>query len=404
MAYRRIDITLPRDDETSFEDLFADLKVIDIRSWRAGESGRRSIELLTREDAIEPVLEKLANHFGESSDYRAEVIELSAVLPRPDEVEEEPANGQDDDEAHQHARNRISRDELLEDLLPGTHITRVYLLMVFLSSVIAAIGLVRNNTAVVIGAMVIAPLLLPNMSLSLGTTLGDLRMILRSLAANAAGVAVCLAFSATAGYLVEFDPSVQEIKLRTEIGYSDIALALAAGTAGALAVTSGVSANLIGVMVAVALLPPMVAFGLLMGGGRWELAANAGLLVAVNIACLNLAGVGTFLIRGVRPGKFYQQEHARKAIGVAIAVWVLAVAAALVAIWFAQQRYQENRAAQDPPAAAAPADAEPSDDEPDTDTPTPLPIGDTDSPVNAEGSSPAEADGEGGAQSSEPSP
>lgn len=113
-----------------------------------------------------------------------------------------------------------------------------------------------------------------------------------------------------------------------------------------MAVTSGVSANLIGVMVAVALLPPMVAFGLLLGGGQSALVETAGLLVAVNIACLNLAGVGTFLIRGVRPGRFYDTDHAKKAVGVAILIWVLAVAAAVVVIWLAGEKSSE---AQDSP-------------------------------------------------------
>ncbi len=281
MAYRRIDITLPQGNQTDFGEFFDGLEIVDLRIRQEGEDRRRCIEVLCRDDSTEPILEKLADRFGEDKDYYAEVIALAALLPRPEEKEEEEKKDkpEEDSDGEQEvtksrSRNRISRDELLDDLLPGTHVSQVYMLMVLLSSVIAAIGLVRDNTAVVIGAMVIAPLLLPNMSLALGTTLGDITMILRSLGANLVGVVICLGFSFAVGYFVEFDPSVKEIALRTTTEYSDIALALAAGTAGALAVTSGVSANLIGVMVAVALLPPMVAFGLLLGGGQLALARD----------------------------------------------------------------------------------------------------------------------------------
>jgi uncharacterized hydrophobic protein (TIGR00341 family) len=377
MPYRRIHLTLPANDQTDLEDICEGVNLIDVRTWKPSEDGRRSVEVLVRDDATEPMLEKLTEHFASEDCYHAEVIELAAVRPRPEEedTEADESNGADGDEHNQRARNRISRDELLDDLMPGTKVTRVYLLMVLLSSVIAAIGLVRDNAAVVIGAMVIAPLLLPNMSLALGTTLGDGKMMLRSLGANLAGVGVCLAFAFAVGYFVDFDPAVKQIALRTETGYSDIALALAAGTAGALAVTSGVSANLIGVMVAVALLPPMVAFGLLMGGGLWDDAQNAGLLVAVNIICLNLAGVGTFLVRGVRPGRFYDTKDARRAVGGAIIVWVVALAAAAIVIWFAGQETKEAQRQgetpileKQPPATEDPAS---NDDGADPDAPGP---------------------------------
>jgi len=118
---------------------------------------------------------------------------------------------------------------------------------------------------------------------------------------------------------------------------SDIALALAAGTAGAVAVTAGVSANLIGVMVAVALLPPMGAFGLLLGQqGLWYSANGAGLLVAVNVACVNLAAVVTLLVRGIQPSTFYDKDNARKASLRALGVWLTILLGAVLIIWLSQ--------------------------------------------------------------------
>lgn len=339
MEYRRIELKLPADDTTDIGELCGDLDLLDHQVLNTGEGQPRRVSLLLRNDASEPVLSKLQECFGDGDHFRAEVIVLAAVVPRPAEPEEDQAeedDGDTDQENKQLARGRISRDELLNDLEPGTRITRIYMLTVLLSSIIAGVGLVRNNAAVVIGAMVIAPLLLPNMSLALGTTLGDFRMMWRSFLTNVVGVAVCLGFAIAVGLIVPFDPGVREIASRTEVGMSDVVLALAAGTAGAVAVTSGVSANLIGVMVAVALLPPMVAFGLLVGGGEFHKAGGTGLLLAVNLTCVNLAAVATFLIRGIRPSTFYDKGNAKKATVTALIVWLVILLATVVIIWLSQ--------------------------------------------------------------------
>jgi hypothetical protein len=98
------------------------------------------------------------------------------------------------------------------------------------------------------------------------------------------------------------------------VGLGDIAVALASGCAGALAFTTGVSATLIGVMVAVALLPPLVTFGLLLGGGNLDLATGALSLFLMNLICVNLAGVATFLVQGIRPASWWEKDQAGNAI------------------------------------------------------------------------------------------
>ena len=128
---------------------------------------------------------------------------------------------------------------------------------VVLSTLVAAIGLVRGDIAVIIGAMVIAPLLGPNVALALAVTLGDGTLAVRALKTIAAGVATAAVVSVLMGVILPVDPSVPEIASRTDASFSDLALALAAGSAGALAFTTGIPTALIGVMVAVALLPPL---------------------------------------------------------------------------------------------------------------------------------------------------
>jgi uncharacterized hydrophobic protein (TIGR00341 family) len=124
------------------------------------------------------------------------------------------------------------------------------------------------------------------------------------------------------GVLLHVDPTLSELASRTQVGLSDVVLALAAGCAGALAFTTGVSAIMVGVMVAVALLPPMVTFGLLLGGGQLKLAMGALSLLAANLICLNLAAVLTFMAQGIRPATWWEKDRAKKATRIAVVLWM----------------------------------------------------------------------------------
>jgi uncharacterized membrane protein len=80
-------------------------------------------------------------------------------------------------------------------------------------------------------------------------------------------------------------------------------------------------------MVAVALLPPLVAFGLLLGGGYPELATGALTLFLMNLVCVNLAAVTTFLVQGIRPATWWEKDRAAKATRIAIGLWAVLLAA-----------------------------------------------------------------------------
>ena len=122
--------------------------------------------------------------------------------------------------------------------------------------------------------------------------------------------------------------------MRTVIGMADVALAAAAGAAGVLAVTRDQTTGLVGVMVAVALLPPVVALGLLLGGGHLDAALQAGLLTVTNIVALNLAAVCTFLAMGVRPRHWREVEQARTSTRIALMLWGGALALLVLLLWW----------------------------------------------------------------------
>ena len=156
--------------------------------------------------------------------------------------------------------------------------------------------------------------------------------------AAGAGFALTLVFSIALGAMIGVDPTTPELASRTTVGIWDLALALAAGCAGALAFTSGAPTYLTGVMVAVALLPPTVASGMLISAGEWNGAGAALLLAAGNITSVTLAAILTFAARGMRPRNWWLEERAQRSARVGIAVFVALLAALAGIIFLASGR------------------------------------------------------------------
>ena len=308
-------------------ELLADVSDAAVKSrWeRRTEDGRYETSILVEVGDSEGVMDALHGRFEREDEYRLVLIAVEASLPRPEpDDEEEPAEAAPSDaKESSDAPKRISREELYSDVAESADVTVRYMVMVALATVVAAGGMLRENVAVIIGAMVIAPLLGPNIALSLATTLADPKLARKSLIAGGAGLGISIALSLLIGAVLPVSLDNPEILVRAQVNFADIALALAAGAAGALAFTSGAPAGVIGVMVAVALLPPLVAVGLLMASGAYAAGVGAMLLVAVNLICINLAGVLTFLLQGISPRDWREERASRRATRVAIVIWLV---------------------------------------------------------------------------------
>lgn len=336
MALRIVEIVLPGEDGKLVESTLEGIALHGL--WhRELADGRAMISVLIEGNVAEEVLDRLDKRFIWGDRARLVLIDVEATRPKIEP--QEPLAGSDPaGQPPTIIPDRISRDELMMALDAGTRTTPVYLFTVLLSSLIASIGLMRNDVAVLIGAMVIAPLLTPNMALALGTTLGDLKLIKSALRTNIAGVSLALGYALMFGLLTPVASDNPAFVARTEVGLGDIVLGLSAGTAGALAFTSGVPAGLVGVMVAVALLPPTVVTGTYIGQGETVLAAHAFLLLACNVICVNLSATLTFLLKGIRPRAWWEAGRARRATRLAVIFWGLLLAALVVVILLASPR------------------------------------------------------------------
>ncbi len=343
MPLRQIEVVIPEEGEKACKELLNDDTVEHYWQDSSSVRSRFMIKVLVDASHSEQFLdkaEKLLNHYD---GFRIVMLSVDATLPRikePEKEDKEKESSGDQEKSLQPWEQpikgiRVSREELYSQITDGVTMTRVYLAMVMLSTIVAALGVLRDNTAVVIGAMVIAPILAPNVGLALSTTLGDFELGIKSLKANLSGIGVAFILSVILGFILHVDETVYQIASRTEVHLSDIALALASGAAGVLAYTVGMSAAVIGVMVAVALLPPLVTAGLLLGDMQYELAFYAGLLLLTNVICVNLSAIATFNLQGVRPRTWYETAKAKRANKFALTLWVSLVLLLALVIYFA---------------------------------------------------------------------
>lgn len=183
-----------------------------------------------------------------------------------------------------------------------------YYVLIVLSAIIASLGLLANSAAVIIGAMLVAPLMIPILTLSLGIVLGEPRVLSRGLESTVKGVGAALVLSAFAALLFPSHQVTAEIMVRTRPTLLDLGVALASGAAGAYALArKEVAAALPGVAIAAALMPPICTAGIGLAQGSGTIMGGALLLFATNLIAITLSGALIFLLLGMRPKA--QEEH-----------------------------------------------------------------------------------------------
>jgi uncharacterized hydrophobic protein (TIGR00341 family) len=224
VSLRLIELFLPEASGRRVPSLLGEKQVLGM--WQEKmEEDRVVVRILLRAEDTEAVLDSFDKKFSTVDGFRVLLLPVEATMPRPPEPEESKERSEKAREEEKPKAERISREELYNDIADSARISRVYIVMVVLSSIVAAIGLMNNNITVVIGAMVIAPLLGPNVALSLATTLGDTDLALRAMKVNAAGILVGLLLSLAVGRLFLVNPDIPEILARTKVGLIDVVLA-----------------------------------------------------------------------------------------------------------------------------------------------------------------------------------
>ncbi|MCI5060625.1 MAG: TIGR00341 family protein [Alphaproteobacteria bacterium] len=339
MSLRIIEISAPESALEKIKELSQRYEAIDCwqasrNSWLYKQEDKRvTSRILVDVQNQQDLLDALQRAVSRNEGWRITLIPVEATMPKPEEIN--AINGNGKFKVQDILRGSVTREELESDMEKGAKVSFDFLLLVFLSSIVAGIGLLQSDVAIIIGAMVIAPLLGPNLALAFGAALGNKELILKAIQTNIIGLGFTLLIAALASLLIPNDAILEstEMMSRTSVGYASIILALASGAAAVLSLTTGVSSALVGVMVAVALMPPAVTLGLTLGNGQMDLAYGAFLLLSTNVVCVNLAAQGIFRLKGIRPRTWYEEKKAKTASRINTLIWLLLLTLLAALIW-----------------------------------------------------------------------
>lgn len=177
-----------------------------------------------------------------------------------------------------------------------------YVCLMVLSVLLATLGLLLDSAAVIIGAMVLAPLMAPIISLAMALLRGDWPLLQSALVTILAGLFIALVISALVALSVPMQKMSAEILSRLQPSLLDLGVAVVSGIAGGYAhAREQVMKSLPGVAIAVALVPPLCVAGIGMGWREWDMVRGASLLFLTNWVGIALAATLTFLVLGFAP-------------------------------------------------------------------------------------------------------
>lgn len=337
MPLRIIEVTLPERQAEKMLNLERQDGVIDLVIGQVSDEKERTVRLLCLGSVRAVLVDMIESRLGHAENWRLIVIPVEATLPRPKENEIEKDKSKDKQKSKSSSKPvGESREVILQGLAKGAVLDSSFIWLTVASTIVAAIGLIEDNIAVIIGAMVIAPLLGPNLAFSVATAMGDKKLMWQSAKTNLTGIALTLALCAILGAVISLPLDSVELMSRTDIGMAGVALALASGAAGALSLTTGLSASLVGVMVAVALMPPASVLGMMLGAGEFTYALGAALMLAVNVVCVNLSAQFVFIARGIVP-RTWQERKATILPRIMVSlIWISFLAVLMLVIWLRQ--------------------------------------------------------------------
>ncbi len=280
-------------------------------------------------NAVEPVLERL-REAGIERDAYTVVVDAETVVSRHFGDLQAAYDEREDSD-------RIAREELVASAQELAPRTAPFSIMTVMSAIVATAGLLLDSPAVVVGSMVIAPLIGPAMATSVGTVLDEDDLFRDGLKLQVLGGFLSVAGAAVFAFVLHetgIVPLTQdevfaigEVRERLTPDVLSLAVALGAGVAGAISISSGVSSALVGVMIAAALVPPTAVVGIGLAWGAPATVSGSMVLVLVNFISINFAALTVLWATGYRPQRWFRMDEARTAtirrtavMGVAILV------------------------------------------------------------------------------------
>lgn len=209
--------------------------------------------------------------------------------------------------------------DLFQVLRDNAQTKNSYMVLMAISAFLATLGLFADSSPVIIGAMILAPLMAPLISLSMAVLRLEKNLMISSSKTILAGIGISFVFAVVVTWITPIRIANSEILDRISPNILDLGIAVLSGIAGAYAhAREEVAKTLAGVAIAVALVPPLVVAGIGFGWLDWNIFSGASLLFFTNLSGMVLAGSLTFMALGFSPFRL-----ARKGIFVTFIIVII---------------------------------------------------------------------------------
>lgn len=337
---RQLQVLVGDETREAVSEIFADEGVDSVRQ-EAWTDGRRQwlFSAPVPSDSIGYLLGRLDEAGVDTEQYTVIGSLESAITPNNEALQARFASDFDP----------LTQPELRSKATDMSSDPTSFLSMIFLSAVIAVVGLLMDSPAIVVGSMVIAPIVGPVLTATVGAATGDRRMLLDSIWLQAGGLAMAVAGATLFSGLVSLTgvmpqqlavTSIELIGVRLSPGLLSVTVGLASGAAGAFGLTTKGPTSLIGVMIAAALIPAAATTGIAIVWREPRLALGSLLLLVVTMVLINLGSLAVLLAMGYRPdesGWLLGSASRRETVAVIVTAVALLVVIGTVGVGTAQQ-------------------------------------------------------------------
>ncbi|MFW6007521.1 MAG: TIGR00341 family protein [Halanaerobiales bacterium] len=233
--------------------------------------------------------------FEEDEDRSLVIFTPDTVIPRDKKKEEKETF-------------HSTRESLITYANNNSQVNIEFIILIIVSSIIATLGLILDNVAIIVGSMVIAPMLGPILGITVGIVLGDSQLIKQAISTEIIGTVVAILVGSIIGIIIPDIEITNSIEIRTLPTMADLLIALSAGAASAYSLMKGKLTSLVGVMVAASLIPVTGTIGIGISMRSSNIIIGGLLLLGGNFLGLILSNIIVLYLEGLRPQIWYKYK------------------------------------------------------------------------------------------------
>jgi uncharacterized hydrophobic protein (TIGR00271 family) len=294
---RQIQISLPNEPKKHTESLITAInEKLNIKNVVLLDGVNNSIVIIRCQNNFVPRVLEVLNEIGVGIEYGIiDILKLQATIP---ELEEEQT------EVSEELSSRISVEEIESSIKEGMELDINFYLFIMIAAFIAGAGLILNSTAIIIGSMIISPIMGPILGVSYGIISKNHRLVEKGILGQLLGVIIAIGIGvllASLAILIYGSPSITaEMMSRNFPTVFDLIVSIGAGLAVGFAITGIIQSSLVGIAIAVSLMPPAVNIGVALIYGNLLLSFGSFVLLMSNILAINLMAILIFKLKKIK--------------------------------------------------------------------------------------------------------